>query len=312
MSSASARVDTYRYTAAMLIVVAGGSGFLGRTLALRLTAGGHTVKILTRRATPSSNAIAWTPDGSPGALAQHLDGVDAVVNLAGESIARWPWTAARKDAIRTSRILSTRTLARAIAACTQPPRVFVSASGVGYYGPHGDEPVTEATPPGSDFLARVCIEWEQEARVVEGRATRLCIIRTGLAMAADGGALPLMLLPFKLGIGGPLGSGQQYMPWIHVDDWTQLAMWLITTDQATGAFNATAPEPVTNRVFARALGRALRRPAILTAPGFAMRLALGEMADMLLTGQRALPVHAEQLGFRFSYRSLQPALDSLL
>lgn len=295
----------------MRIVIAGGSGFLGRKLARRLSTDGHTVQILTRRSAASSDAITWNPDGSPGALPQHLDGADAVVNLAGEPIARWPWTAARKEAIRSSRVLSTRTLARAIATCKRPPAVFVSASGVGYYGPHGDELVTEATPPGADFLARVCIEWEQEARAAESTATRLCIIRTGLALSADEGALKLMLPAFRLGLGGPLGSGQQYVPWIHVDDWTALAAWLINTDRAVGAFNASAPEPVTNRTFAHAIGRAVRRPAILPAPAFAMRLVLGEMAAMLLTGQRALPAHAEQLGFRFSYRAIDPALRGL-
>ena len=295
----------------MRVLVAGGLGFLGRKLAIRLGPEFH-VQILTRRASLSADTITWNPDGSPGDLPRHLESLDAVVNLAGEPIARWPWTAARKNAIRTSRILSTRTLARAIAACARPPKIFISASGVGYYGPRGDEPVTETTPPGSDFLARLCVEWEQEARAAESPSTRVCLIRTGLALSADGGALPLMLLPFKFGVGGPLGSGQQYMPWIHVDDWTALVMWLIKTDRATGAFNAAAPEPVTNRTFARALGRVLRRPAILPSPGFAMRLVLGDMASMLLTGQRALPVHAEQLGFRFSYPSLEPALHSLL
>ena len=294
------------------MVIAGGAGFLGQKLRAQLLAGGHQVQILSRRSSSSPDAITWTPDGSPSALPQHLEGADGVVNLAGEAIARWPWTAARKDAIRTSRILATRTIARAIALCARPPQVFVSASGVGYYGPHGDDPVTEASPPGSDFLATVCVEWEQEARAAESPATRVCVIRTGLALSADGGALPVMLRPFQLGVGGPLGSGRQYMPWIHVDDWTRLAMWLITTGAATGAFNGSAPRPVTNREFAHTLGRVLRRPAVLPAPAFAMRLALGEMAGMVLTGQRALPAHAEQLGFRLSHPALEPALQSLL
>jgi uncharacterized protein (TIGR01777 family) len=296
----------------MRVVIAGGSGFLGQKLAIRLRADGHHVQTLTRRSSSSPDAITWNPDGTPGALPQHLDGVHVIVNLAGEPIARWPWTAARKHAIRTSRILATRTIASAIASSANPPRVFVSASGVGYYGAHGDEPVTEATPPGSDFLARLCVEWEQEARAAETPATRVCIVRTGLALSPDGGALPPMLLPFRFGLGGPLGSGRQYLPWIHADDWTQLAVWLMETGTATGAFNATAPEPVTNGEFARTLGRVLHRPAVLPAPAFAMRLVLGEMSAMLLTGQRALPAHAEGLGFRFSYRALEPALKSLL
>jgi len=304
------------------VVIAGGSGFLGQKLTRRLVADGHQVQILTRRSSSSpdlsrrseANAddITWNPDGTPGALPQHLDDVDAVVNLAGESLAKWPWSAARKEALRASRILATRTVASAITACARPPRVFVSGSAVGYYGPHGDEPVTEATPPGTDFLARLCVEWEQEARAAERPSVRLCLIRTGLVLSPDGGALPAMARPFKFGVGGPLGSGQQYVPWIHVDDWTAMVMWMITTAGATGAFNASAPEPVTGRTFAHTLGRVLGRPAIIPAPAVAMRLVLGDMAAMVLNGQRQLPVHAEHLGFAFSYRALEPALQSLL
>ena len=295
----------------MVIVIAGGSGFLGRELASRLTADGHNVRILTRRSSTSPGAITWNPDGSAGALPQHLEGIDAIVNLAGENLANWPWTAARKEAFRTSRILSTRTVARAIAACVRPPRVFVSASAVGYYGPHGDEPVTEATPPGTDFLAKLCVEWEQEARAAERPGLRVCVVRTGLPLSPAGGALPVMMRPFKFGFGGPLGSGQQYVPWIHVDDWTAMVTWMIKTDSAAGAFNASAPAPVTNRTFAQTLGRVLRRPSMMPAPAFAVRLALGEMAALVLNGQRELPVHAEHLGFAFSHRALEPALRDL-
>lgn len=294
------------------MLIAGGSGLLGQQLATDLRADGHQVQILTRRPSTSPDAITWNPDGTPGDLPQHFNGADAVVNLAGESLAKWPWSAARKEALRASRILSTRTIASAITACERPPRVFVSGSAVGYYGPHGDEPVTEATPPGSDFLARLCVEWEQAARAADGPAVRLCLIRTGLVMSSAGGALPAMARPFKFGVGGPLGSGQQYVPWIHVDDWAAMVMWMIKTDSATGAFNASAPAPVTGRTFAYTLGRLLGRPAIMPAPAFAMRLVMGDMADMVLNGQRQLPVHAEQLGFTFSYRALEPALQSLL
>ena len=234
-----------------------------------------------------------------------------MVNLAGEGIADKRWTAARKVAIQQSRVLATRTLARAIAEAEKPPRVFVSGSGIGFYGAHGDEPISETAPPGSDFLARLCVEWEQEARAVDSRATRLVIVRSGLALDKDGGALQRMLLPFRLGLAATLGSGDQYLPWIHVDDWTAMVAWLIENDRAAGAFNASAPEPVTNRDFTRTLARVLRRPAIFTAPAFVLQLALGEMASMLLTGQRALPACAEQLGFRFSFRTLEPALRSL-
>ena len=292
-------------------MIAGGSGFLGQKLGARLTAEGHRVQTLTRRAARTADQITWNPDGSAGALPPHLEGVDALVNLAGENLADGRWTAARKEALLSSRVLPTRTLARAIAACARPPRVFISGSAVGYYGPHGDEPVTEATPPGSDFLARICVDWEQEARVAETPRTRLAIIRTAVVLAKDGGALKKMLLPFKLGAGATMGAGSQYFPWIHADDWSSMVSWLIANDSATGAFNASAPVPVTNHVFTKTLGRVLGRPALLRAPAPALHLAMGEMADMILHGQRVMPVHAEQLGFQFTHRALEPALLSL-
>jgi len=291
------------------IVIAGGSGFLGRKLVERLKSGGHRTLVLSR--TAKDGAIRWHTDGSPGSLPQHLEGVDAVVNLAGEGIADRRWTPARKEALRSSRLLATRTLVRAMAACAQPPRVFVSGSAVGYYGAGGDEPITEASDSGSDFLARLCVEWEHEARIAESPRTRVAIVRTGIALARDGGALGKMLLPFKLGLGATIGSGDQYMPWIHAEDWTGLVAWLIQDERAVGAFNATAPTPVTNRTFTRTLGRVLRRPAVLHAPAFALRAVLGEMSSMLVTGQRVLPASAEHMGFRFMHRTLEPALRSL-
>jgi uncharacterized protein (TIGR01777 family) len=292
------------------IVIAGGSGFLGQILARRLASSCHRVRVLTRRLAQAPDQITWQPDGTPGSLAQHLNAVDAVVNLAGENIAGGRWTPARKELLRSSRILPTRTLARAITQCDTAPRTFVSASGVGYYGPHGDEPVTEETPPGSDFFGRLCVDWEQEARAVPP-ATRLMIVRSSPVLAKDGGALKKMLLPFKLGLGATLGSGEQFFPWIHADDWTAMVMWMIENDRATGPFNAAAPTPVTNREFTQTLARALKRPAIFHAPAFVLRAALGELAEVLLTGQRAVPAHAEQLGFRFTHRTLEPALHSL-
>jgi len=293
------------------IVLAGGSGFLGQKLARRLQSDGHRTLTLSRRPSGAANEIAWRPDGNAGELPRHLDGVDAIVNLAGENVFGIRWTAAKKRALRDSRILSTRTLVRAVQACAHPPRVFINGSATGYYGPHGDEPITESIPAGPDFLARLCVEWEQEARLVESRSTRLAIVRTGLPLDGDGGVLGTMLLPFKLGLGATIGSGDQFMPWIHIDDWTAMISWLITTDRAAGIFNATAPEPVTNRAFTRALGRALHRPAVLFAPAFVLHAALGEMASMLVTGQRALPAAAERLGFSFSHPTLEPALASL-
>jgi hypothetical protein len=297
----------------VIVVLAGGSGFLGRKLAARLEHDRHRVVTLTRRPRKGHETdVAWQPDGSAGSLAGHLDGVDAVVNLAGEGVADRRWTADRKTVLRNSRLLATRTLVRAMAICQTAPRVFVSGSGIGYYGPHGDKPVTERTPPGTDFLARLCVEWEQEARVAEGPSTRIAIVRTGLVLDAKGGALPRMLLPFRMGLGAAIGSGRQFMPWIHVGDWVAMVLWLIESDRGAGAFNAAAPQPVTNRDFTRALARVLHRPAVLQAPEFVMKLAMGEMASLLLTGQRVLPAHAEELGFRFGFRALEPALEDIL
>lgn len=294
----------------MTIVIAGGSGFLGRKLAGRLEAEGHGIVTLSRRAA-RPGFVQWTPDGTAGTLSRYLDGASTVVNLAGEGIADKRWTASRQAVLCESRLRSTRTLVRAIAQCATPPKVFVSGSAIGYYGPRGDEPITESTPPGTDFLARLCVEWEQEARAVESAATRLVVVRTGLALDRNGGALAKMLLPFRLGLGATLGPGDQFMPWIHADDWTALVAWLIGNDRASGAFNATAPAPVTNRDFTRTLGRVLRRPAAFRAPAFVLRAALGEMSSMLVTGQRVMPAHAEYLGFRFTHRTLEPALRSL-
>ena len=296
----------------MTVVLAGGSGFLGSKLRARLERDGHRVVNLTRSPRPDRPGdVPWQPDGSAGQLAAHLEGADAVVNLAGENIAGTFWSEARKAQLRNSRLLATRTIVHAIAACERPPKALVSGSAVGYYGAHGDETVTERTPPGTDFLARLCVDWEQEARAVDSAKTRLVIVRTGVVLGADGGALKKMILPFKLGLGATLGSGDQYMPWIHVDDWVSMIGWLIGADRAVGAFNASAPTPVTNHDFTRTLGRVLRRPAVFHAPAFVLKIGLGELANMLLTGQRVLPAAAEEMGFRFAYRELEPALRSL-
>jgi uncharacterized protein (TIGR01777 family) len=301
----------------MKIVIAGGTGFLGRPLARALAAGGCEVVILTRRpsappATREARFVTWRPEGDGGSWVAEIDGAGAVVNLAGESIAARRWSSAQKLRILDSRVQATRSLAHAMRAAARPPLAFVSGSAVGYYGPLGDEIATETTPAGSDFLAGVCAEWESEAGRGAGTATRVACVRTGLVIEKDGGALPRMLLPFRLGAGGPLGSGRQYMPWIHRDDWVALVRWAIDTPEAGGPINATAPRPVTNKEFSRALGRALHRPSIIPAPAFALRLVLGEMADaLLLSGQRAVPAKAEQLGFRFRYPQLEEALAAM-
>jgi uncharacterized protein (TIGR01777 family) len=299
----------------MRIVLAGASGFLGRPLTESLRQEGHSLTALTRR--PRGDAlvheIAWQPDGTAGPWAEALDDADAVVNLAGESIAARRWSPERKEALTSSRVLSTRSLVAACTRARRPPPVLISASAVGYYGPRGDEIVTEADPAGRDFLARLSTAWEQEAVAAEASGTRVVLLRTGLVLERDGGALASMLWPFRLGVGGPLGYGRQYWSWIHRADWIALVGFLLAHPSVSGPINATAPTPVTNAAFTRALARALRRPALLTAPAFALRLAMGELADgLLLAGQRVIPERALALGFQFAYRDLESALHTIL
>jgi len=277
----------------MKIAIGGGTGFLGRALAASLASDGHDVVVLRRGSTAE------------------IDGADGVVNLSGESIAGKRWTGAQKERIRDSRVTTTRALADAIRRAKRPPSVFVSGSAVGYYGPRGDEIVTEDTPAGSDFLAGVCVQWEQEAASASG-FTRVVYARTGVVLERNGGALPPMLQPFRLGVGGPVGSGRQFWPWIHRADWVAMVRWALATPSVSGPINVTAPAPVTNAEFARALGRALHRPAFMPTPAFAIRLILGEMADALvLSGQRAIPQRAEHAGFAFAYPRLDGALRAI-
>jgi uncharacterized protein (TIGR01777 family) len=300
----------------MKIVIAGGSGFLGRPLAAALAADGHEIVILTRGAAapvqPRSRAVPWTPDGGTGSWSGEIDGAGAVVNLAGESIAGKRWSSAQKERILDSRVRATRSLVAAIQAAKNPPPVFLSGSAVGYYGQRGDEKIPEGTPPGTDFLANVCVQWEAEAKHAPSTATRLVGLRTGLVLERDGGALPEMLPPFRFGAGGPVGSGRQYWPWIHRADWIAMVQWAIRTPTVVGPINLTAPNPVTNAAFAKALGRAMHRPAFMPAPAFALKLMLGEMAEgLLLSGQRAVPERPEQLGFTFRYTRVDDALAAL-
>jgi hypothetical protein len=310
----------------MIVVLAGGSGFLGRALEAHLRNSGHTVRVLTRRPRPQAPGdVAWQPDGTSGPWAAALADADAIVNLAGEGIADKRWTAARKQALRTSRILPARSLALALASQPERTRRLITSSAIGYYGPHGDEPVTEQTPPGDDFLADLCVEWEREAAAPASPLTHVALVRTGIVLHPDGGALKSMLPPFRLGVGGPMGSGRQFMPWIHLDDWVRLVAWLIDggTGHATASarptgtehctvWNATAPLPVTNAEFARTLGRVLRRPAFVPAPGIALRILLGEFAAFLLTGARVLPRAARDASFVYGFETLEPALRHLL
>ncbi len=302
----------------MRVIIAGGSGFLGSALTASLTGAGHHVTILTRRmpaVSPTDHVshVTWRPDGTVGAWAEACEGADAVVNLAGESIAGARWTAARKVALADSRVRPTQSLARFVAAASPRPSLFVSGSAIGYYGPRGDDTLSEEAPAGTGILADIGRRWEDAAAPAAGGGTRLAILRTGIVLDAREGALAKMLLPFRLGVGGPMGTGRQYMSWIHRDDWIALVRWLIDTPGLAGPFNATAPAPATNAEFARTLGQVLRRPAFAPAPGFVLRLALGEMAGpLLLDSQRVVPARALEAGFVFRYPALEAALRNLI
>ena len=294
----------------MRIVVSGGTGFLGRALVKVLRANGHQVMVLTRRPGGDGDLL-WSPEIATGSWVAAVHAADAIVNLAGEGIADRRWSPARKDAILQSRVAATRALAAALREAAQPPAVFLSGSAVGIYGHRGDEEATERTPPGSDFLARVCIDWEREA-CEAADVTRVVLLRTGVVLARDGGALPRMALPFHLFAGGPIGSGRHYQSWIHRDDWIAMVMWAMQRATIAGPLNVTSPEPVRNREFAQTLGRVLHRPAVMPVPAFALRLALGELADTALLGsQRVVPAVALSEGFEFRFPQLEGALREI-
>ena len=292
----------------MRIVITGGTGFLGTGLVDRLRVLGHVVTAVTRRAT-GQGEVEWSPGGSAIALTRALDGADAVVNLAGAPIDR-RWTKAHKRDLWESRVTLTRVLVDAMQRASPTPGILINGSAMGIYGDRGDEPLTEASAPGTGFLASLAEAWEKEALAAAPR-TRVVLLRTGLVLDRDGGALPKMALPFRLFVGGPVGSGRQYLSWIHRSDWVSMVIWGLINTAVSGPLNVTAPHPATNREFMRTLGRAMRRPALMPAPEFAIRAILGEMADVVVHGQRVLPAKAHELGFGFSYPLLEPALRAI-
>nr|WP_290669254.1 TIGR01777 family oxidoreductase [Ardenticatena sp.] len=302
----------------MRILITGGTGLIGRALAADLARDGHEAIVLSRtperyagQLPPGVRAERWdgrTADGW-GDLA---DGADAIVNLAGENIASGRWTAERKRRIRESRLHAGQAVVQAVEAATAKPRVVVQASAVGYYGPCGDEIITEDHPPGNDFLADVCVAWEASTAAVEAHGLRRPIIRTGVVLSREGGALPRMLPPFKLGLGGPLGSGRQWFPWIHIRDEVRAIRFLIEHPEAHGPYNLSAPTPVIDAEFTKALGRVLNRPALIPVPALVLKLLFGEMATVLLDGQRAIPHRLQEAGFTFTFEQVEHALRDLL
>jgi uncharacterized protein len=293
----------------MKITITGASGMIGAKLVERLRARGDEVTTLSRKPS-SAGAVAWQPEDEP-APAAALAGRDAVIHLAGENVAQ-RWSDDAKRRIRSSRELGTRHLVAGIEAADPRPRVLVSSSAVGIYGPHGDEELDEQTPAGDDFLAEVCVVWEREAERAAALGLRVVMVRTGLVLDQDGGALAKMLPFFKLGVGGPVAGGEQYMPWIHVDDVVGLYLAALDGDAWNGPVNASAPRPVTNKTFSQALGRALHRPAFAPVPGVAVRTLYGEMAEIVTKGQRVIPRRAQELGFAFEHEDLDEALRSAL
>jgi uncharacterized protein (TIGR01777 family) len=256
------------------------------------------------------HVIQWDPDAGP-APREALDGRRGVVHLAGEPVAQ-RWNAKSKERILRSREIGTRNLVAGLGDSDPRPAVLVSSSAVGYYGPHGDEVLTEETPPGDDFLAEVVKVWEREADAAERLGIRVVKVRTGVVLDREGGALKTMLPPFKLGVGGPVAGGGQYLPWVHVDDVVGIFLGALDHDTWHGPVNATAPEPVTNKVFSQALGRALKRPAVAPVPAAAIKLLYGEMAEIVTKGQRAVPRHTLALGYRFRHPDLDEALTAAL
>jgi hypothetical protein len=291
------------------VLLTGGTGFVGNRLVDGLVAAGHTVSVVTRTPERHRSAragvdyVGWLPD---------LQRYQAVVNLAGAPIFGTKWTAAVKDEIRSSRVESTRRLVEGLRAAQPRPAVLVSASAIGWYGERGDEPLSEGAGPGTGFLAEVCQAWEAEALAAEELGVRVVRVRIGVVLGPNGGALQQMLLPFKLGLGGPIGSGAQWFSWVHLRDLVALLVRAVEDETLRGAVNGTAPNPVTNKEYARTLGHVLHRPTVLSIPPFALRLRFGEAAEVLTASLRCLPEAALKAGFEFRFGTLEGALRDIL
>jgi uncharacterized protein (TIGR01777 family) len=296
----------------MKVLVSGASGLIGSALVQSLSAGGHEVLRLERRATPGAGGIAWDP--LLGTIDRvRLAGLDAVVHLAGENISSGRWSSEKKTRIRRSRVDGTRLLVQALSALDTPPRTFLAASAIGYYGSRGDTLLDEDSAPGQDFLATVCAEWEAAARAAAERSMRVVNLRFGVVLSPAGGALAAMLTPFRLGLGGPVGNGQQYLSWIAIDDALAAIDFALARPELSGPVNTVSPNPVTSAEFARALGRTLHRPAFLPLPAAAVSLLFGEMGTALLLGSaRVMPRRLLAAGFHFRFADLDTALRHLL
>jgi uncharacterized protein len=297
------------------VIIAGGTGLIGNALTNLLLASGYHVSVLTRNVnrvnSPGSSTIKW--DGkTPNGWGELVNGADAVINLAGQSIGEQRWTKAQKERIVTSRIQAGEAVVAACEQAAQKPRVVIQASAIGYYGNHGDEPLKEDAQPGSDFLAKVCVGWENSTRAVEAMGIRRVVIRTGLVLSASGGVLERILLPTKLFAGGPLGSGKQWVSWIHLQDELGAIRFILENENIKGVVNLCSPGAVQMNEFGRVLAKVIHRPYWLPVPAFALKLLLGEMSMLVLEGQRVAPASLQAHGFRFKYETLEPALMNLL
>ncbi len=293
----------------MKVLITGGTGFIGRALSRELRLSGYNIIVSTRRKTDSKKELTWVP---PELIPpETISNIDAVINLAGESIAAGKWTKERKERIMLSRVSTTRALVQSMQNANPKPKVLISASAVGYYGPRGDEIIAEDSSPGSDFLAEVCKAWEAEALKIQESGVRVVIMRFGTVLESDGGALPKMAMPFKFFAGGPVGSGRQWFSWIHRDDLTGIIKYALENGDVSGPINTTAPQPVTNKEFSAALGKSLSRPSWLPVPGFVLKIALGELGGVLLTGQRVIPKKITEAGYQFKYPDIDRALRAI-
>jgi hypothetical protein len=287
----------------MKVLLTGGTGFIGGRLRARLEGAGHHVTVVSRG--PSGD-VTW----EPGAIRTAVQASDAVLHLAGENVFARRWNARQKQTLRASRIDTTRLLAEAVA--DYAPRVFITASAIGYYGTNAERRFVASDGPGDDFLARLCVDWETARQPAIDAGVRTATVRIGVVQGRGDGALQKMLLPFKLGLGGPVGHGRQWVSWIHMEDLLAMLVWLLENENTAGAYNGTAPTPVTNRELTTTLGRVLHRPAIAPLPGFVLRLILGEVAALVIGGQHVTPNRAVTEGFSFRFPTLEPALRDLL
>lgn len=296
----------------MKIAITGARGLIGRSTTKVLTDAGHSIICLVRQETNDPNEIFWDP--KKGIIAaEKLEGVDAVIHLAGENVASGRWTEEKKQEIRESRVRGTKLISETIANLNNKPKIFLVASAIGFYGERGEETLTEQSNVGTGFLAAVCQEWEASCHSAVSSGIRVVNLRLGVVLAKEGGALAKMLPPFLIGAGGPIGSGKQYMSWIAIDDVAQIILYALGTDSLKGPVNAVSPEPVTNAYFSTALGKVLHRPAFMPLPDFAARLMFGQMADeLLLASAKVVPQKLETSGYKFFYPEIEAALAHVM